>query len=188
MRLILSVYHRCSSLESLPDRLSELLGHRTILLPLVMELLKLSECLDHILLLGESLRLLAELLLGLKVLAEVKVAKLTVDLDHIIELLYIELICFCDVSVILCRNWSYSSPACLDFTEFRECRIHILLLLEERLEICDHSLLQRKILLSFLLERLVILCALFLIPVILLFKACLNDCERIVCRNICNLF
>ena len=153
-----------------------------------MELLKFSEGLDHILLLGESLRLLAKLLLSLKVLAEVKVAKLTIDLHHIIELLDIELICLSDVSVILCRNRSDRSPACLDLAEFRECGIDILLLFEERLEICDHSLFKRKVFLPLLLKRLVVLRALFLIPVILLFKACLYDCERVICRNFRNLF
>ena len=131
-----------------------------------MQLLKLAECLNHVFLLCKGFRILTELFLHLKVLLEIKVTELAVDLHHIIELLHIELIGLSDVSVILCRNLPHRSPTVLDLPEFGESGIYVLLLFEQCLEVGDHSFLQCEVLFPFLLEFLVILGTLLLISVV----------------------
>ena len=187
MGLIFLVDHSCSCLESLPDALAELLCNRAVLLPLLVQLLELAECLNHILLLSKRLCLLTKLFLGLKILLEVKITKFAIDLYHIIELLHIELICLCKVSIALCRYRTDGSPTGLDLTECRECRIYILLLLKKCLKVSNHSLFLSEIVLPLLIEGLIILCTFLLIFIILLLEACFDNGERTVVSNLRHL-
>ena len=86
-----------------------------------MELLEFTEGLDDILVLSQLFSSLAELLLCFKVLLEVKVAKVAVDLDHVVELLHIELIGVVKIPELGCRNRTDLPPAVLEFPEGREC-------------------------------------------------------------------
>ena len=106
-----------------------------------MELLKLLESLDYILILGKLLGLLAELLFRLEVLLEIEVAKLAVDLDQVVELLYIKLISIVDIAEGSSGNRPDLSPTVLDFTELREEILHVFLGLYKSLEVLDNSLL-----------------------------------------------
>ena len=186
MSLVSLVHSSSSSLETLPDLLSELLSNRTELLPLLMKFLKFTESLNHILVLSKFLSKLAELLLSLKILLEVKVTKLTIYLDHIVELFNIELICLIDVSIALSRNRTHSSPAILDLTELRECLIHILLLLKKSLKISHDSLLLSKILLTLLLKLLIILGTFLLKVDIKCLESSFDFHKRICCRFLFN--
>ena len=146
-----------------------------------MQLLKLLECLYHILVLSKLLSELAELFLSLKILLEIKITKFAIDLHHIIELLHIELICLIDISIALSRNRTDSSPSVLDLAEFRECRIHILLFLDERLKVSNHSLLGSEIILAFLLKLLIVLSPFSLVLIIKFLETFFNLNERIFC-------
>ena len=131
-----------------------------------MQFLKFTECLDYIIKICKLLSLLTEFCLNLKVFLEIKIAELAVDLDHIIELLHIELISLIDIPVALNRYRSDSLPSVLDFTECRESRIHILLLLKKSLQVSNNSLLKGKILLAFLIKLPVIFGTFLLISII----------------------
>ena len=182
MSLILLVYHCRSCLETFPNLLTELLGDRTIFLPLLMKLLKLPEGLNYIWIFCKCLCFLAESLLHFQILFKIKVTQFAVNLDHIIELLYIELICFIDISEILRRYRSDSPPSVLDLTECREGSIHILLLFKQRLKIFNYSLLLCKVLFPFLLYLPVIFGTLFPILIIQGLESPFYFCKRIL-RN-----
>ena len=98
-----------------------------------MKFLEFLECVHDVFVLGETLRHLAEFLLGLKILLEVEIAQIPVYLDFIVELLDIELICVIDVAEMLYRNRADSAPSCLQLTEGRECCPEIFLVLHQRL-------------------------------------------------------
>ncbi len=145
-----------------------------------MKLLKLAESLDDVLVLGKSFGGLAELLLCLKVLLEVEVAKVAVDLHHVIEFLDIELVGVVQVTELRGRNRTDLPPAVLEITEGRECGVHILLLLHKVLKILYDSLLLGEVILSLGILLAVIFSALFLVVGIDTFKRGLHRLERIV--------
>ena len=156
------------------------LGNWTILLPLLVKFLKFSECLYNIRALSKLLCSLAELLLCLKILLEIKVAKFAIDLHHIVKLLHIELICLIDISEALCRNRAHSSPSVLNLAELRECRIHILLLLNQALKVSNHLLLCGKVFLTLLVKLLVIIGLLLSISVIKILESFLDFCKWVL--------
>ena len=90
--LVALVDDGAGSLETVPDFLTLLLGHRTNLAILLMEFLQLMEGADDIRLVGQLLCGLTEALLLLLILTEVVFAGFAVQTEHIIELLHIELI------------------------------------------------------------------------------------------------
>ena len=77
------------SLEACPYLLAQFLCDRTYLAILLVQLLQLVERADDVLLVGELLCSLAELGLHLEVLLEVVFASLRVELEQVVELLYI---------------------------------------------------------------------------------------------------
>ena len=149
-----------------------------------MELLELAECFHYVLVLGEFLRSLAEGFLGLEVLLEIEVAKVAVDLDHVVELLDIVLICIVDIPVVLCGNGADSPPAVLDVAEGGERGTYVLLFLDEGLELLDDALLGREVVLAFLFKLAVELGAFFLVIVIQGLETGFDDLERIVLHGI----
>ena len=90
--LVALVDHCRGRLEAVPDFLALLFGHRTRLAVLLMKLLKLMEGTDHVGLVGEFLSLFAEMRFLLQILLEVIFACLTVEVEQVVELLYVELI------------------------------------------------------------------------------------------------
>ncbi len=150
-----------------------------------MKLLELAESLDNILVLGEFLGGLAEPFLRLKILLEIKIPQITVDLHHVVEFLDIELIGVVQVAELRGRNRTDLPPAVLELTESRECGIHILLLLHEVLKILDHSLLLGEVLLPLGILLAVIFSAFFLIVGIDTLESGLHCLERIVLNFLC---
>ena len=102
--LVLLVDNSASSLETFPNLLSQLLGNRTDFAILLVEVLKLVEGRNNILFLIEFLCSLAELGLGFKILLEVIFASFAVQLEHVVELLYIELIVLPYLVCLVCRD------------------------------------------------------------------------------------
>ncbi len=145
-----------------------------------MELLELTESLDDILVLGKSLGGLAELLLGLKVLLEIEIPQVAVDLHHVVEFLHVELVGVVQVTELCGRNRTDLPPAVLELTESRECGVHILLLLDEVLKILDDSLLPGEVLLPLGILLAIIFSTLFLIVGIDTLEGGLHGLERIV--------
>ena len=145
-----------------------------------MQFLKLAESLDDILVLREFLGSLAERLLGLKILLEIKIAQIPVDLDHVVELLHIELIGVVQITELRGGNRSDLPPAVLELTEGREGGIHILLLLDQILQILDDSLLLREVILPLGVLLTVVLGTLLLIVGIDTLESGLHSLERVV--------
>ena len=151
MSLVALVDHRGGRLEAVPDLLALLLGHGAVLLPLFVEFLELVEGVHDILVLGELLGRLAEGLLGLEVLSEVKVAKVAAYLHHVVKLLDIELVAVVDVPEGLGGHGAGLPPAVLYFAEGGELRTHVVLALDQGLEVLDDGLLLGKVGLPLLL-------------------------------------
>ena len=180
MGLVALVDDRRGGLEAVPDVVPELLGHRAVFLPLLVQLLQLVEGAHHILVVGELLGGLAEGLLGLEVLAEVQVAQVAVDLDHVVELLHIELVGIVDVPESRGRHGARLPPAVLEFAESRELGAHILLAFDEGFELLDDGLLLGQVLLAAGVLLLVVLGALLLVVGIHRLEILLHRLERIV--------
>ena len=180
MSLIFLVDYGSCRFETVPDLLTEFLCNRTVFLPLLMQFLKFPERLDYIWILCKSLCFKTEFLLHLKIFLEIKIAELTIDLDHIVELLNIKLICFIDIPEILRRNRSDSPPSVLNFAEGRECSIDIFLFFEKCLEVFNNGLLHDKVFFPFLLELPVIFGTLLPIFIIKGFESPFYFCKRIV--------
>ena len=92
MLLMALVNHRACSLKPNPHLLSQVFSHRTSLAVFLMQFLQLMESTDDIRLLSQFFSSLAQMGLYLKILLEIIFASLNVELEHIVELLYIQLI------------------------------------------------------------------------------------------------
>ena len=143
---MLLVYGCGNSLKALPDTLPELLCHRANLLPLIVQILQLLKGINHIRLLLQRLRALADSGLGLHILLEVQIPELVVYLNIIVELLHKVLIGIPYLLYIGLRNLSYLLPSGLKVTECREGLVHILRLLQQSLKLLNYSHLLGKIL------------------------------------------
>ena len=117
-----------------------------------MKLLELLESIYHILACCKFLSLLAEFLLSLEVLLEVEITHVAVDLDLVVEFLYIELVGVVEISELGLRHRADFSPAGLEGPELRERSAYILLLLDKGLEFLHDSLLLGEIFRAFLIE------------------------------------
>ena len=113
--LVALVDDSAGGLEALPDGFALVLGHGTYLLVFGVQCLQLLECRHDVLLslCGECLCLLAEALFGLKVLAEVILACLDVELEQVVELLHVVLVCLPYLCGSLSRNGLYLFPCSL---------------------------------------------------------------------------
>ena len=160
MGLVFLVDYCGGGLEALPDGFAVLLVYGAVLLPLLVQLLELAERLNYVGVLCELLRSLAELLLYLKVLLEVKVAELVVDLYHIVELDYVVLVGVVDVAEVGGGNGADLFPAGLDVAECGEGCIDVFLGLHTGLEVLKDGLFLFKVLSPFLVKGLVVFCAL----------------------------
>ena len=78
MLLVFLVDNGAGSLKACPYLLAKVLGHRSYLTVLLVKVLQLMECADDIRLVGEFLRSLTKLGLGLQVLLEVVLTGLAV--------------------------------------------------------------------------------------------------------------
>ena len=150
-----------------------------------MEFLEFPESLDDIIVLSELLSGLAELLLGLKVLLEVEVAEIPVYLDHVVELLDIELVRVVKVTELGRGNRSDLPPAVLQLAESGEGGTDILLFLDKGLEILDHGLLSHEVVFPLGILLTIVLGALLLVVGINAFERGLNRLERIVLYLVC---
>ena len=92
MLLVFFVDDGAGSLEARPDLFTQIFGYRTYLTILCVQFLQLMEGTDHVGHLVQSLCFLAELRLGFKVLLEVILTCFTVEVEQVIELLYVELV------------------------------------------------------------------------------------------------
>ena len=170
---------RCR-LETVPDVLAFLLGNRAVFLPLLVKFLQFMERAYDIFVLGQLLSRLAERLFGLEILAEVQVTEITVDLDHVIELLDIVLVCIVYVPVGARRYRTRFAPAVLEFAEHRETGAHIVLTFHEGLEFIDDSLLLGEVGLALLVLPAVELRAFLLVVGIHRLEVLLHGLERVV--------
>ena len=105
---------RCS-LEACPDLLAQLLGNGTCLTILLVKFLQLVECADYIFLIGELLSSLTQLGLYLKILLEIVLASLRVELQQVVILLDIELVVAPQLAGFLCRHSLDVLPLLLQF-------------------------------------------------------------------------
>ena len=144
-----------------------------------MQFLQFTEGIYHILIFGQSFGLLAECLFRLQVLLEVQVTQVAVDLDHIVELLYQELIGIVQVAEILGRDRTNLAPAVLDLAEGRERGAHILLGIHQSLQVLDDLLLGGEVLLALFFLLAVILRTLFFIGKVKRLETFFNGHERI---------
>ena len=118
MLLMTLVDDRRRGLEACPYLLSELLGHRTCLAILLMQLLQLVERAYHIGLFGEFLRSLAETRLELEVLLEVVLTRLAIEFQQVVVLLHVQLVVAPQLAGVLRRHALYLLPLLLQFLEF----------------------------------------------------------------------
>ena len=116
--LMLLVDNRAGSLEPAPYLLTQLLGHWAYLAILCVEFLQLVEGRDNIFFLVEFLGSLAELGLCLKILLEVVFTSLVVELQQVVELLYVELIAAPELVGLVGRNGLYLFPFLLQGFKF----------------------------------------------------------------------
>ena len=144
-----------------------------------MQLLQFAESVQHILVFGQFLCFLAEGLFRLQVLLEVQVTQIAVDLDHVVELLYQELIGIVQVAEILGRDRTDFAPAVLDFAEGRERGTHIFLILYQSFQVLDNLLFGGKVLLALFFLLAVILRTLFFIGKVKRLETFFNGHERI---------
>ena len=138
--LMLLVDAARSLLETLPERLLELVGHGARLAPLVVEFLQLAERLDDRRLQRQRLGRLAQRDLLLVILLQIEVAQFLVDLDEVIEILDVQVVGLPQVLDTLLRNRSRLLPALLQLAELVErmverLQIGLLLGLERRDEL-----------------------------------------------------
>ena len=108
--LMTFVDHGGSVLEACPQLLAYLLGYGSGLLPFLVQLLKLVECLYHVGHFGQCLCLLAQTGLGFQVLLEVIVAQLMTQFQQVIELFYVELVILPQFGSLLGRYGLYLLP------------------------------------------------------------------------------
>ena len=144
-----------------------------------MQFLQFTEGIYHILIFGQSFGLLAECLFRLQVLLEVQVTQVAVDLDHIVELLYQELIGIVQVAEILGGNRANLAPAVLNLAEGRERGAHILLCIHQSLQVLDDLLLGGEVLLALFFLLAVILRTLFFIGKVKRLETFFDGHERI---------
>ena len=128
-----------------------------------MEFLEFLECFYNIGIFRKGFSLLAESGLLLKVLLEVKVTELAVDINEVVELGDIELIGIVHVTEILLGNGTGFPPAVLDVTELGECVLHLSGLIYKGFELLNDCLLYREVLLPLGILLLVIFCTFLLI-------------------------
>ena len=158
MGLILLIDHSSSRLEAIPYIFPVLLAHRAVLLPLLVILLEILEGLHNVFAQRKRLSLLAKGYLRLQILTEIEVAKIAVDLYHIVELLHLELVRIIYISIGLRRHRTGFLPAVLKLAEGREARADIVLAFCQSLKLLDYGLLGGKICLTHLVLDTVVLC------------------------------
>ena len=107
-----------SSLETVPDVLAELLGHRSHFAILLMQFLQLVEGADDVFLVGKFFGSLAEFGFEFKVLLEVVLACLAVELQQVVELLHVELVVAPEFACPFCRHGTGLFPFLLELLEF----------------------------------------------------------------------
>ena len=115
---VLTIDDSACLLESGPYFLTLLFRYRSDLTILIMELLQLMESADDVLFFSELLSNLAEGCLHLKVLLEVVLTCLDIELEQVIELLCDELVVLPEVSSVFCRNSLYLLPFLLEVFDF----------------------------------------------------------------------
>ena len=115
--LMALVDHGGCSLEALPYLLAQVLCHWTCLAELLMQFLQLMECADDVSLISKSLGSLAQECLLLEILLEVILPCLAVELEHVVELLHIELIATPQLAHLWCGNVLYFLPLLLQGLE-----------------------------------------------------------------------
>ena len=117
--LLVTLVDYCrSGFEAAPYLLTQLLGNGSDFAVLLMQFLQLIECADDIFFLGELLGSFAKLRLQFEILLEVILACFAVELQQVVELLYIELITAPQFRRLLCRYGLDVLPLLLQFLEF----------------------------------------------------------------------
>ena len=127
-----------SRTEPLPYLLSELLGHRTALLPLLVQFLELIESLYHIGIVLQRLSPLAKSGLKFQILLEIQIAKLIVYLDQVIEILDIVLISVVHVLYPGLRYRTDLTPSGLKGPELGKYLVDVLRTLKQFLQFLDN--------------------------------------------------
>ena len=132
--VLMTLVYGCSSrLETVPNLLTELTGHRACLLPFLIQDEHLVIGSHHLGGFYQRLSLLAQAGLGLQILAEVIVAQLMSQLQQVVELLHVKLVVLPQLRGTLSRNQLYLLPLSLQGLElvkgtvgFLRCRGQLL--------------------------------------------------------------
>ena len=145
---------RCS-LEAGPYLLAQLLGNGACLAILLMEFLQLVERADYVLLVGKLLCSLTQLGLYLKILLEIVLASLRVELQQVVILLNVELIVAPQLAGFICRHSLDVLPLLLQFLKFVVRLVGFIGRCSHGLDTFDDGefLLKVSLLLSFLLQE-----------------------------------
>ena len=139
-------------LELVPDGLADVLGDGSGLAPLLVEVLELAEGCHGVWLSLESLCLVDEGALVLKVLAEVEVAQLLVHLESVIELLYGELVVLPGVGDVAGGYVGNGLEVSLELLELGEVEVYIVDVVGQLAELVDDFLFENEVFaLAFLL-------------------------------------
>ena len=142
-------YCRCL-LESAPQLLAHFLSYRAGLAILLVKVLQLMECRNHVFCRREFLGLLAQACLDLKILLEVVFSHLVVYLEVVVEFVSLELILFPDVRNFFGRNLSCLVPLLLQCLELVEMLAAFLAVLVQSLQFIDNLAFQYEVVLLFL--------------------------------------
>ena len=134
-------------LETVPYLFAELLGYRTNLTVFLVKLLQLVESADDIFLFGEVLGSLAQAFFLFLIFLEVIFASLTVQAEHVVELLYVELVVTPQLVGLLCWYILDLTPLLLQGLEVLIVLVSILGGGNHRLDLVDDSQLFHQVLL-----------------------------------------
>ena len=92
MLLVTAVYSRRSSLETVPDFVTQFFSYRTCITKFLMQLLKLVESGNYIFFVSKLFGCFAKMSLDLQILFEVIFTKFVVQFQQIVEFLYVQLV------------------------------------------------------------------------------------------------
>ena len=119
MLLVTAVYSRRSSLEAVPDFVTQFFSHRTRITEFLMQLLKLVESGNYIFLVSQLFGCLAKMSLDLQILLEVVFTKFVVQFQQIVEFLYVQLVILPKFIHLALRNQFGFVPLLLQLFELR---------------------------------------------------------------------
>ena len=123
--------------ETVPQRLFVFVGDRSDLAPLLVQFLQFVESRDDGSFQYERIGFLAKLQLGLVVLLQVQIAQFLVDLDEIVEILYVHVVRFPQVFQVGLGHGARLLPATLQLAEGIERMVERFVAVDQFFELLD---------------------------------------------------